>query len=103
MSNSAHRKEKAQKQGEKQALLKSHYVVAFGPKCGPAQEAVLRDLYEEGGMMKRSHVPGDPYATAFNEGARSVVLHIFEMTFGAKGAVLKIQEIETENAEELIE
>jgi hypothetical protein len=49
----------------------------------------------------RSHVPGDPYATAFNEGGRSVVLHILEMTFGVKGAVLKIQEILTDEAEEL--
>ncbi len=80
--------------------LKEAYQVTFGPKCGPAAEMVLRDLYKEGGIMQRSFTPGDPHGTTFNEGVRSFAIHVFEMTFGRKGAQLKIQEIETESAEE---
>lgn len=84
----------------KAARLKDDYVATFGPKCGPAAERVLRDLVEECGLMQRSFVPGDSHGTAFNDGARSPIIHIFEMAFGDKGSMEKIQEIETDFAKE---
>lgn len=42
----------------------------------PAGGRVLRSLMHACGFMHSSHVPGDPYATAFNEGGRNVVIQI---------------------------
>lgn len=83
-----------------EAIVKDDYVSTFGPRCGPGAERVLQDLYQECGMMQRSFVPGDPHHTSYNEGLRSVMIHILEMTFGAKGARVKIQAIETDYAKE---
>lgn len=33
----------------------------------------LQNMFE----LRSSHVPGDPYTTAFNEGQRSVMLYIY--------------------------
>lgn len=83
-----------------EALLKGDYIVAFGSKCGPAQERVLRDLYDFCGMFQTSFVAGDPYATAFQEGARAVVLRILDFAHGSGGAPIKVQEIESDKAQE---
>lgn len=37
---------------------------------------VLFSLIKSYGVLNSTHVPGDPYSTAFNEGQRSVVLMI---------------------------
>lgn len=37
---------------------------------------VMNDLIEVGGVLKSSHVPNDPYGTAYNEGWRSLTLHL---------------------------
>lgn len=39
---------------------------------------VLWDLMKETGMNSSNFVPGDPYATAFNEGGRATILHILK-------------------------
>lgn len=59
-----------------QALaLHRAYKTAF---CGPEGELVLRDL-EARGFVNRSGFVEDPCRTAFNEGRRSLVLHIQHM------------------------
>ena len=44
----------------------------------PAGQMVLIDLLRTGGLLAVSHSPGDPCDTAFNEGRRSLALHIVE-------------------------
>ncbi len=39
-------------------------------------QRVLWDMMKSFGFMEHSHVPGDPYSTAFHEGQRNVVLSI---------------------------
>lgn len=39
-------------------------------------QKVLAFLAEEAGQFRTSHVAGDPYATAFNEGKRHMFNHI---------------------------
>jgi hypothetical protein len=39
---------------------------------------VLMDLVKSSGMMASSFVANDPYATAFNEGARSIVVRLID-------------------------
>jgi hypothetical protein len=43
-----------------------------------AGQKVLWDLMKNNSMVTDSHVVGDPYSTAYNEGRRAVVLHILE-------------------------
>lgn len=47
-------------------------------ETSPDGQAVLDDLCDAY-YDKTSFVHGDPYATAFNEGARSVILSIFQV------------------------
>lgn len=42
----------------------------------PHGKRVLRDLLKKTGFMELNYSPGDPYATAFNEGGRNVALYI---------------------------
>jgi len=58
----------------KRSLASMHqYQKVFGTHEG---KKVLWDLMKSGGILQSSRVPGDPYGTAFNEGARSIVLGI---------------------------
>lgn len=41
-------------------------------------QAVLADILTRAGMVGSSFVPGDPHATAFNEGKRRLALEIIE-------------------------
>jgi len=43
---------------------------------GPIGETVRDDLFRLGHIGRPTYVPGDPAATAFNEGKRFMVLHI---------------------------
>lgn len=45
----------------------------------PEIKIILTDLAEYCQFGRTSFVPGDPYQTAFNEGARDAFLHILEM------------------------
>ncbi len=42
----------------------------------PHGRRVFRDLLKKTGFMELNYAPGDPYATAFNEGGRNVTLYI---------------------------
>jgi len=44
---------------------------------GVAGETVLRDLYKFCNVMQPTHVVGNEYETAYNEGKRRVFLRIF--------------------------
>lgn len=45
----------------------------------PEAQAVLRDLAHYGNVATTSFVPNDSHATAFNEGRRDAINHVFEM------------------------
>ena len=55
-----------------EALLRAYEAVFDSPE-GRLVEA---DLLFESGLMEVSHAPGDPYDTAFQEGRRSMGLHL---------------------------
>jgi len=58
-----------------QAIVNS-YNEAFST---PAGQTVLEDLARSCFVYKTTFTPGDPHATAFNEGMRHVVTSIFDM------------------------
>lgn len=45
---------------------------------GPDGELVLKDLMREGNFLGTTFVAGDPYHSAYSEGARSLVVRIIE-------------------------
>jgi hypothetical protein len=60
--------------------LSSFYKSLFeNTDTNKAGAAVLVDLFGFCGMDRSSFCPGDPYSTAFNEGARRVFLRIMGM------------------------
>jgi hypothetical protein len=56
-----------------EADLIMNYKKVFSTEEG---KAVFNDLALTCGMFKISHVPGDSYSTAYNEGQRSVGVYI---------------------------
>lgn len=42
----------------------------------PEGKKVVRDLMECGMIFGQTHVPNDPYSSAFNEGQRRIVLRL---------------------------
>jgi len=58
-----------------EALLREDYKSCFQ---GPSGDRVLADLARLGRMGETTFVPGDPGYSAFREGMRAVVLHIFD-------------------------
>lgn len=46
---------------------------------GPTGMAVFDDLFHWCGGFSLSHVRGDPYETAFNEGMRNVLMRIISL------------------------
>lgn len=63
-------------QRERAAVLKTAYKAIFAGEHG---KIVRKDLKAWCYVDKPSMVPGDPYMTAYNEGARSVYLRICKM------------------------
>ena len=59
---------------EKVLRLRAAYRGCFGSGAG---EKVLRDLYLFCRMGQSTHVQGNEYETAFNEGKRAVFIRIF--------------------------
>ncbi|HWK44919.1 MAG TPA: hypothetical protein VNT30_09370 [Stellaceae bacterium] len=58
----------------------------------PDGARVLEDMLKGGGMLERSFVPGDPYATAFNEGRRSVMIDVLRLLSWTEGALSKLSD-----------
>mgnify|MGYP001627005553 FL=1 len=61
---------------DKMAHLKVMYRDAFGDNAG---KKVLKDLEIRCNWRASSYVAGDANATAFEEGKRAVILHIYNM------------------------
>ncbi|MBX7147135.1 MAG: hypothetical protein K1X44_07490 [Alphaproteobacteria bacterium] len=56
--------------------------VAYKNKLDPSHQEsqlILNDLAAYCRVHRTSFIPNDPYQTAFNEGARDVFLHIYDM------------------------
>lgn len=53
----------------------SNYQTVFNSHVGGK---VLWDIMKQGNILNVSHTAGDPYATAFEEGRRSLALFILE-------------------------
>lgn len=62
---------------------------------------VLRDLLGAGGVLAVSHVQGDPYDTAFNDGKRALALHLLQRLRWSESELLQLGERLT--ADELAE
>jgi hypothetical protein len=61
--------------------LRENYRAVFGPASGPAAQHVWLDLWDKCGMTRTNFVPGQPDTSAFNDGCRSIFLHILQMTY----------------------
>lgn len=59
-------------------LVAESYRQSLAPEAAAARR-VLSDLAHYCRVGQSSFVAGDPYQTAFNEGARDVFLHVAEM------------------------
>ena len=60
---------------KKREALRQAYAAVF---TGPDGTAVLNDLIVEGGLLIVATVPGDAAMTHFNDGRRSLVLHVLD-------------------------
>lgn len=84
---------------KKQAASIADYAELFKSDIG---QKVLYDLLRCHGVLGACHVPGDPYSTAFNDGARSVVLRIMKRSKMDINAFLKaVDEMNKSNEEDL--
>ena len=72
--------------------LRADYQAVFGDGCGPASHRVFLDLFEQAGMARTNFVPGEPDTSSFNDGCRSLFLHILQMTFEPEQIPEKINE-----------
>jgi hypothetical protein len=61
------------KSGTRKAQAMSAYIDLFKSDLG---QDVLKDLIKSTFFLNTTHVPGDPYTTAFNEGQRALVSRI---------------------------
>lgn len=61
---------------KKKLVLFADYKSVFTSERG---KNVLKDLMKRSSFISSSHVPGDPYTSAYNEGARGVVVHILRV------------------------
>lgn len=64
---------KGKKPANKYLATISDYKQTFG---SPEGRRVLYHLMKVHGFLQTSHVEGDAYSTAFNEGARNVIIQI---------------------------
>lgn len=75
--------------------LTADYQATFSTPHG---KRVLMDLMKKGGMLSTSYVPKDPHGTSFNEGQRSLVLHIQKLLkLDVKKLQKQIEEYEHED------
>lgn len=62
-----------EKRKKKELTVLSAYSKVFASEAG---KVVLHDLIDAGGIFRVSYVQDDSYGTAFNEGTRSLLLHV---------------------------
>lgn len=58
--------------------------------ASPEGQRVLYDLLRAGGVLQTSLVPGDPQGTAFNDGRRSMALHIIDQLRWSEAELAKL-------------
>jgi hypothetical protein len=64
-----------QKKARSRALAaQKDYKLLFNSDLG---KKVLADLSKVVGFLERTHVPGDPHSTAFNDGQKDVLRYIY--------------------------
>ncbi len=68
-------KKKLSKRAKASLATLSDYKTVFKSEEG---RRVLWDLMKQASMISTSYVQGDPHSTSFNEGTRSVCLHILK-------------------------
>lgn len=63
--------------------------------AGPGGDLVLNDLMRAGGVLETSFVPGEPDSTSYNEGRRSMVLHVLDILRWSEGQIIALAEART--------
>jgi hypothetical protein len=76
----------------KNSDLKAAYEALFGSQSGPAGQIVFLDLWDKCGMARTNFVPGEPDLSAFNDGCRSIFLHILQMAYEPEQIEEKVKE-----------
>ena len=66
-----------------QAMARDYFEVFQG---NPAGQRILVDLQSRF-EHRESHVPGDPFSTAHNEGKRSVMLFVYKQIAAGQGGI----------------
>ena len=65
---------------------------------------VLEDIFRASGLLEVSHVQGDPGTSQFNDGRRSIALHIIQRLRWSEGELVALANAQTrEDLEELTE
>ncbi len=77
---------------EARAKLAGAYTAAFGSAEG---QMVLRDLLAAGGVLAVAHVSGDSHETAFNDGRRSIALHLLNHLRWSEAELLRLARART--------
>lgn len=87
------------KQAEKQSASIADYKELFGTQIG---QKVLFDLMKQHGVLSQCYVPGDSHSSAFNDGARTVILRIMKRSkIDVKKMMRILEEINKEQEESL--
>ncbi len=83
---------------QERAIARIHdYQATFS---SPEGKRVLRDLMKLGGFLRTNHIHGDSHATAFYEGGRSIVIHIFEkLKIDVRKLEKQLSEVEDDDSE----
>lgn len=80
--------------------LPAAYQGAFATDSG---RLVLADLLAAAGVLSVSHTPGDPCDTAFNDGRRSIGLHIIAHLRWTEAELLKLAQQRTASVMQSLE
>lgn len=63
----------------------------------PEGQRVLHDILRAGGILAIAHVAGDPFATAFQDGRRSLALHIIDQLRWNEAALNKLAQAQADD------
>jgi hypothetical protein len=81
------------------AMLKARFADARAYEqvfASPDGKRVLYDILRAGGLLTISHVPGDPYSTEWNDGRRSLALHIVDQLRWNEAELVKLAQMQTD-------
>jgi hypothetical protein len=66
--------------------------------ASPDGQRVLYDILRAGGILTISHVPGDPYSTEWNDGRRSLAMHIIDQLRWNEAELVKLAQMQNDEA-----